>query len=110
MMKTTKNLFSVSLSGVRLGLLARSLTALRLPDLTQLGHLVSRRCAAKIPNLVVESSLSVARATLRMADDLRSCPVDCSSSGATCVLTTIQDGKVRYYSLAGWCGAGINDK
>lgn len=30
-----------------------------------------------------------------MADDLRSCPVDCASSGATCVLTTIRDGKVK---------------
>lgn len=66
---------------------------------TQLGHLVSRRCAAKILNLVRDSNLGVARATLSMADDLRSCPVDCSSSGATCVLTTIHDGKVRVAML-----------
>ncbi|CBN78332.1 Protein phosphatase 2C containing protein [Ectocarpus siliculosus] len=65
----------------------------------ELGHLVSRRCSAKLPNLVVDSNLCVARATLRMADDLRSCPVDCASSGATCVLTTIRDGKISVANL-----------
>ncbi|CAM9453481.1 unnamed protein product, partial [Ectocarpus fasciculatus] len=65
----------------------------------ELGHLVSRRCSAKLPNLVIDSNLCVARATLRMADDLRSCPVDCASSGATCVLTTIHDGKISVANL-----------
>lgn len=61
----------------------------------QLGHLVSRRCAELLPTIVVDSGLSVARATLRMTDDLRTCAVDCSSSGATLVLTIIRGGKVR---------------
>ena len=62
----------------------------------QLGHLVSRRCAELIPKLVVESGLSLERAAARMSDDLRTCAVDCSSSGATLVLAIIQGGKVGY--------------
>lgn len=56
---------------------------------------MSRRCAELLPTAVMDSALSVARATHRMADDLRTCPVDCSSSGATLVLTIIRGGKVR---------------
>lgn len=61
----------------------------------QLGHLVSRRCAELLPKIVMDSGLSVARAMLKMSDDLRTCAVDCASSGATCVMTIIRGGKVR---------------
>ncbi|CAN0097502.1 unnamed protein product [Ascophyllum nodosum] len=65
----------------------------------EVGHLVSRRCAERLPKFLVECSFDVGRTTLKLSDDLRSCPVDCSSSGATCVLVTIRGDKICVANL-----------
>ncbi|CAM9241505.1 unnamed protein product [Chrysoparadoxa australica] len=65
----------------------------------EVGHLVSRRCIEHIPKLLLDSGYNPTRALLNMHSNLGRSGLDCSCSGATCVMATIKDGTITVANL-----------
>lgn len=66
----------------------------------ELGHLVTRRCREHLPRLMISLGMNCVRACVQMHEDLTTGgQINCSCSGATCVVTTISEGRICVANL-----------
>ncbi|CAM9918995.1 unnamed protein product, partial [Phaeothamnion confervicola] len=63
------------------------------------GHLVARRCVSLLPKFMAETGCNPARTCAALHADLAACGVDCSCSGATCVIAVLRGNRLTVANL-----------
>jgi hypothetical protein len=77
----------------------------------EVGHLVSQRCRDQIPAFMAQVDFDPVRASRIVQQDLLACAtIDVQCSGATCVMATIRDRKLKVTHARTHAGPGRIDR